>query len=78
MTLPLPLPVLELVLWRDMRASGMVLTGLVLALLCLAHFSAVAVCAWAALGTLSITLSLRLYHMLLGALRPGHRPNPFQ
>ncbi|XP_019409038.1 PREDICTED: reticulon-2-like, partial [Crocodylus porosus] len=70
--------VLELVLWRDMRASGLVLTGLVLVLLCLAHFSAVSVCAWAALGTLGVTLSLRLYHMLLGALRPGHRPNPFQ
>nr|XP_056702178.1 reticulon-2 isoform X2 [Euleptes europaea] len=70
--------VADLVYWRDTRKSTFVFTSLMLALLCLLHFSIVSVVSYISLAVLAITISLRVYSKVLHAIHRGEGINPFQ
>ncbi|XP_062818637.1 reticulon-2 isoform X2 [Anolis carolinensis] len=70
--------VAELVYWRDTRASAGVFTVLMVALLCLLHFSIISVASYVSLAALAVTISLRVYSKALQALHRGEGKNPFQ
>uniref|UniRef100_A0A8C3TA79 Reticulon n=1 Tax=Chelydra serpentina TaxID=8475 RepID=A0A8C3TA79_CHESE len=70
--------VADLVYWRDTRTSALVLTGIMVTLLSLLHFSIVSVGSYGALAMLGITITLRLGRKALQALRRSDGANPFQ
>ncbi|XP_067317792.1 reticulon-2 isoform X1 [Anolis sagrei] len=70
--------VADLVYWRDTRASACVFTVLMVALLCLLHFSIISVASYVSLAALAVTISLRVYSKALQALHRGEGKNPFQ
>ncbi|KAM6428438.1 reticulon-2 isoform 2-T2 [Liasis olivaceus] len=70
--------VADLVYWRDTRKSALVFTALMVALLCLLHFSIVSVASYLSLAALSITIALRGYSKLLQLIRRGDGHHPFQ
>ncbi|XP_053124067.1 reticulon-2 isoform X2 [Hemicordylus capensis] len=70
--------VADLVYWRDTRRSAFVFTCLMVALLCLLHFSIISVASYLSLAALSITISLRVYSKVLQAIHRGEGANPFQ
>lgn len=69
---------MDLVYWRSMRRTGVVFTGLVIALASLFQLSAITVLSHILLGIMCITFPLCLYYKLLELLHwsPGY--NPFQ
>ncbi|KAM5236688.1 reticulon-2 [Ctenodactylus gundi] len=77
-TLEPHLLVADLLYWKDTRTSGAVFTGLMVSLLCLLHFSVVAVAAHVALLLLCATIALRVYRKVLQAVHRGDGANPFQ
>ncbi|KAH0631625.1 hypothetical protein JD844_006055 [Phrynosoma platyrhinos] len=70
--------VADLVYWRDTRKSACVFTVLMVALLCLLHFSIISVASYVSLAALTITISLRVYSKALQAIHRGEGNNPFQ
>ncbi|XP_048355272.1 reticulon-2 isoform X2 [Sphaerodactylus townsendi] len=70
--------VADLVYWRDTRKSTFVFTSLMVALLCLLHFSIVSVVSYLSLAVLTVTISLRVYSKVLHAIHRGEGTNPFQ
>ncbi|XP_007430854.1 reticulon-2 isoform X4 [Python bivittatus] len=70
--------VADLVYWRDTRRSALVFTALMVALLCLLHFSIVSVASYLSLAALSITIALRGYSKALQLIRRGDGHHPFQ
>ncbi|XP_077174737.1 reticulon-2 isoform X2 [Paroedura picta] len=70
--------VADLVYWRDTRKSTFVFTSLMVALLCLLHFSIVSVVSYISLAVLAVTISLRVYSKVLHAIHRGEGANPFQ
>ncbi|XP_060113839.1 reticulon-2 [Heteronotia binoei] len=70
--------VADLVYWRDTRRSTFVFTSLMVALLCLLHFSIVTVVSYISLAVLAVTISLRVYSKVLHAIHRGEGANPFQ
>uniref|UniRef100_A0A8D0KG95 Reticulon n=1 Tax=Salvator merianae TaxID=96440 RepID=A0A8D0KG95_SALMN len=70
--------VADLVYWRDTRKSACVFTSLMVALLCLMHFSIISVVSYLALAALSATIALRVYSKALKAIHRGEGTNPFQ
>lgn len=64
--------------WRDTRKSAFVFTSLIVALLCLLHFSIISVASYLSLAALSVTISLRVYSKVLQAIHRGEGANPFQ
>ncbi|XP_077788521.1 reticulon-2 isoform X1 [Podarcis muralis] len=70
--------VADLVYWRDTRKSAFVFTTLMVALLCLLHFSIISVASYVSLAALSVTISLRVYSKILLAIHRGEGHNPFQ
>ncbi|XP_034973582.1 reticulon-2 isoform X1 [Zootoca vivipara] len=70
--------VADLVYWRDTRKSAFVFTALMVALLCLLHFSIISVASYLSLAALSVTISLRVYSKILLAIHRGEGHNPFQ
>ncbi|XP_063168176.1 reticulon-2 isoform X2 [Candoia aspera] len=70
--------VADLVYWRDTRRSALVFTALMVALLCLLHFSIISVASYLSLAALSVTVSLRGYSKLLQLVRRGDGHHPFQ
>ncbi|XP_061454014.1 reticulon-2 isoform X2 [Rhineura floridana] len=77
-TLEICIIVADLVYWRDTRKSAFVFTALMVALLCLLHFSIISVASYISLAALSITVSLRVYSKVLHAIHRGEGNNPFQ
>ncbi|XP_054855693.1 reticulon-2 isoform X3 [Eublepharis macularius] len=70
--------VADLVYWRDTRKSTFVFTSLMVALLCLLHFSIVSVVSYVSLAVLAVTISLRVYSKVLHVIHRGEGANPFQ
>ncbi|XP_032084220.1 reticulon-2 isoform X2 [Thamnophis elegans] len=70
--------VADLVYWRDTRKSALAFTALMVALLCLMHFSIISVASYLSLAALGITISLRGYSKVLQLVRRGDGHHPFQ
>ncbi|XP_028277526.1 reticulon-2b [Parambassis ranga] len=68
----------DLVYWRNLRRTGVLFTGLVIALASLFQLSAITVISHVCLGIMCITFSLRLYYKLLELLRWNPGTHPFQ
>ncbi|XP_070620690.1 reticulon-2 isoform X2 [Erythrolamprus reginae] len=71
-------PVADLVYWRDTRKSALAFTALMVALLCLMHFSIISVSSYLSLAALGITIALRGYSKVLQLIRRGDGHHPFQ
>lgn len=70
--------VVDLVYWRNLRKTGVLFTGLVIALASLFQLSALTVISHVCLGVMCITFTLRLYYKLLELLRWNPGTHPFQ
>uniref|UniRef100_A0A8C6WGL4 Reticulon n=1 Tax=Neogobius melanostomus TaxID=47308 RepID=A0A8C6WGL4_9GOBI len=72
------LAVVDLIYWKRVRKTGIVFTGLVVALASMFQLSAITVLSHLCLGALCVTFSLRLYYKLLELLRWNPGEHPFQ
>uniref|UniRef100_A0A8C2GCE6 Reticulon n=1 Tax=Cyprinus carpio TaxID=7962 RepID=A0A8C2GCE6_CYPCA len=70
--------VLELLYWRDVRASGLVLGCSLFLLLSLLSCSIISVLSYSSLGLLSLTLSFRTYRGVLQAIQKSDEGHPFK
>uniref|UniRef100_A0A8C1M5X7 Reticulon n=1 Tax=Cyprinus carpio TaxID=7962 RepID=A0A8C1M5X7_CYPCA len=70
--------VLELLHWRDVRASGLVLGCSLFLLLSLLSCSIISVLSYSSLGLLSLTLSFRTYRGVLQAIQKSDEGHPFK
>uniref|UniRef100_A0A8C4QHA5 Reticulon n=1 Tax=Eptatretus burgeri TaxID=7764 RepID=A0A8C4QHA5_EPTBU len=68
----------NLLLWRDVRLSGVVLVALLMLLLSLTQCSSISVISHVALATLSITVSYRIYRSVLQAIQKSDAGHPFK
>ncbi|XP_060941188.1 reticulon-2b [Limanda limanda] len=68
----------DLVYWRSVKWTGVVFTGLVIALASLFQLSAITVLSHLCLGIMCVTFLLRLYYKLLELLRCNPGVHPFQ
>lgn len=68
----------DLVYWKRVRKTGIVFTGLVVALASMFQLSAITVLSHLCLGVLCVTFPLRLYYKLLELLRWNPGVHPFQ
>ncbi|XP_072302519.1 reticulon-2b [Eucyclogobius newberryi] len=68
----------DLVYWKKVRKTGIVFTGLVVALASMFQLSAITVLSHVCLGILCVTFTLRLYYKLLEMLRWNPGLHPFQ
>uniref|UniRef100_A0A8C1M723 Reticulon n=1 Tax=Cyprinus carpio TaxID=7962 RepID=A0A8C1M723_CYPCA len=69
---------LELLHWRDVRASGLVLGCSLFLLLSLLSCSIISVLSYSSLGLLSLTLSFRTYRGVLQAIQKSDEGHPFK
>ncbi|XP_067276715.1 reticulon-4b isoform X1 [Pseudorasbora parva] len=69
---------LELLYWRDVRASALVFGSSLFILLSLACCSIISVLSYAALTLLSITLTFRIYKGVLQAVQKSDQGHPFR
>ncbi|XP_052472053.1 reticulon-1-A isoform X2 [Carassius gibelio] len=69
---------MDLIYWKDMERTGMVLTGLVLGLLSLFQLSIISVVSTLYLAIMCFTISVRVYYKLLQVLQMGDGVHPFQ
>lgn len=70
--------VVDLVYWRSTKRTGVVFTGLVIALASLFQLSAITLLSHVFLGVMCVTVPLRLYYKLLELLRWNPGVHPFQ
>ncbi|XP_042592101.1 reticulon-4b isoform X2 [Cyprinus carpio] len=70
--------VLELLYWRDVRASGLVLGCSLFLLLSLLSCSIISVLSYSSLALLSLTLSFRTYRGVLQAIQKSDEGHPFK
>ncbi|KTG37122.1 hypothetical protein cypCar_00001838, partial [Cyprinus carpio] len=70
--------VMDLIYWKDMERTGMVLTGLVVGLLSLFQLSIITVVSTLSLAIMCFTISVRIYYKLLHVLQLGDGVHPFQ
>uniref|UniRef100_H2Z0Y3 Reticulon-like protein n=1 Tax=Ciona savignyi TaxID=51511 RepID=H2Z0Y3_CIOSA len=68
----------DLLYWKDVKVSGVVFGLLLLVLLSLNCFSVVSVVAYFTLSMLAVTITFRLYKLVLQTLNGTQQPNPFQ
>uniref|UniRef100_UPI0037E75D1B reticulon-2b n=1 Tax=Semicossyphus pulcher TaxID=241346 RepID=UPI0037E75D1B len=68
----------DLVYWRHMRRTGVVFTGLVIALASVFQLSAITVLSHICLSVMSVTFGLRLYYKLLELMGWNPGVHPFQ
>nr|AAT64129.1 reticulon 6-a1(1777/1956) [Danio rerio] len=73
-----PTAVLQLLYWRDVRASALVLGSLLLLLLFLSCCSVISVLSYSALCLLTLTLSTRVFTAVLQAMRKTEDGHPFR
>uniref|UniRef100_A0A8C2DVF0 Reticulon n=1 Tax=Cyprinus carpio TaxID=7962 RepID=A0A8C2DVF0_CYPCA len=69
---------MDLIYWKDMERTGMVLTGLVVGLLSLFQLSIITVVSTLSLAIMCFTISVRIYYKLLHVLQLGDGVHPFQ
>ncbi|XP_028818906.1 reticulon-2-like isoform X2 [Denticeps clupeoides] len=70
--------VMDLLYWKDTERTGLVFTGLVVALLSLFQLSIITVFSTLALAIMCFTISVRVYYGLLHAIQWGDGVHPFQ
>ncbi|KAF7663346.1 hypothetical protein LDENG_00211990 [Lucifuga dentata] len=70
--------VMDLIFWKDMERTGMVLTGLVVGLLSLFQLSIITVVSTLSLAVMCFTISVRIYYQLLYVLNWGDGVHPFK
>lgn len=70
--------VLDLLYWRDVRASGLVFGCSLFLLLSLLSCSIISVLSYSALALLSVTLSFRTYRGVLQAVQKSDEGHPFK
>ncbi|XP_075329529.1 reticulon-2a isoform X4 [Odontesthes bonariensis] len=70
--------VMDLIYWKDMERTGMVLTGLVVGLLSLFQLSVIAVVSTVSLAVMCFTISVRIYYQFLYILNWGDGKHPFK
>ncbi|XP_031429833.1 reticulon-2a isoform X2 [Clupea harengus] len=70
--------VMDLIYWKDTERTGMVLTGIVVALLSLFQLSIITVFSTLSLAIMCFTLSVRLYYRVLAAIQWADGKHPFQ
>ncbi|XP_009993048.1 PREDICTED: reticulon-3-B-like, partial [Chaetura pelagica] len=68
----------DLLLWRDVRRTGVAFGATLLLLLSLATLSAVTVLAHLGLALLSVTISLRVYKAVVQAVQKAEEGHPFR
>uniref|UniRef100_A0A8C2GJG3 Reticulon n=2 Tax=Cyprinus carpio TaxID=7962 RepID=A0A8C2GJG3_CYPCA len=77
-TVRIQIAVMDLIYWKDMERTGMVLTGLVVGLLSLFQLSIITVVSTLSLAIMCFTISVRIYYKLLHVLQLGDGVHPFQ
>ncbi|XP_042595079.1 reticulon-2-like isoform X1 [Cyprinus carpio] len=77
-TVCIQIAVMDLIYWKDMERTGMVLTGLVVGLLSLFQLSIISVVSTLSLAIMCFTISVRIYYKLLHVLQLGDGVHPFQ
>ncbi|XP_029925034.1 reticulon-2b [Myripristis murdjan] len=70
--------VVDLIYWRNVAKTGVVFTGLVVALASLFQLSAITVLSHLCLGVMCVTFPIRFYYKLLELLRWNPGVHPFQ
>ncbi|XP_048120252.1 reticulon-2a isoform X1 [Alosa alosa] len=70
--------VMDLIYWKDMERTGMVLTGVVVALLSLFQLSIITVISTLSLAIMCFTISVRVYYRVLQAIQWADGTHPFQ
>uniref|UniRef100_A0A8C2ZT54 Reticulon n=1 Tax=Cyclopterus lumpus TaxID=8103 RepID=A0A8C2ZT54_CYCLU len=70
--------VMDLVYWKDMERTGMILTGLVVGLLSLFQLSIITVISTVSLAVICFTISVRIYYQVLYILSCGDGEHPFK
>ncbi|XP_072248527.1 reticulon-2a isoform X2 [Leuresthes tenuis] len=70
--------VMDLIYWKDMERTGMVLTGLVVGLLSLFQLSIITVVSTVSLAVMCFTISVRIYYQFLYILNWGDGKHPFK
>uniref|UniRef100_A0A667WRY6 Reticulon n=1 Tax=Myripristis murdjan TaxID=586833 RepID=A0A667WRY6_9TELE len=71
-------PFVDLIYWRNVAKTGVVFTGLVVALASLFQLSAITVLSHLCLGVMCVTFPIRFYYKLLELLRWNPGVHPFQ
>ncbi|XP_041851834.1 reticulon-2a isoform X4 [Melanotaenia boesemani] len=69
---------MDLIYWKDMERTGMVLTGLVVGLLSLFQLSIITVVSTISLAIMCFTISVRIYYQFLYVLSWGDGVHPFK
>ncbi|XP_041121862.1 reticulon-1-like isoform X2 [Polyodon spathula] len=69
---------IDLLYWRDLKQTGILLGSLLLLLFSLTQFSVVSVIAYLALAALSATISFRIYKSVLQAIQKTDEGHPFK
>ncbi|XP_061095024.1 reticulon-1a isoform X2 [Conger conger] len=69
---------IDLLYWRDVKQTGVLLGSVLLLLFSLTQFSVVSVVAYLALAALSATVSFRIYKSVLQAVQKTDEGHPFK
>ncbi|XP_058508327.1 reticulon-3-like isoform X7 [Solea solea] len=70
--------VVDLLYWRDVKATGVVFGAILLLLLSLTVCSIVSVCSYIGLALLSVTVCFRIYKGILQAIQKSDEGHPFK
>uniref|UniRef100_A0A3Q2SNN4 Reticulon n=1 Tax=Fundulus heteroclitus TaxID=8078 RepID=A0A3Q2SNN4_FUNHE len=73
-----PASLVELLYWRDVKTTGVVLGAALLLLLALTVCSIVSVCSYIGLALLSVTICFRIYKGILQAIQKSDEGHPFK
>ena len=68
----------DLLLWRDVKKSGIVFGSSLVVLLSLALFSIISVVSYLSLAVLTMTASFRIYHLVRAAFKQTEPINPYR
>ncbi|XP_063730273.1 reticulon-3-like isoform X6 [Eleginops maclovinus] len=75
---PAPASLVDLLYWRDVKATGVVFGAALLLLLSLTTCSIVSVCSYIGLALLSVTICFRIYKGILQAIQKSDDGHPFK
>ncbi|XP_033991763.1 reticulon-3-A-like isoform X6 [Trematomus bernacchii] len=75
---PAPASLVDLLYWRDVKATGVVFGAALLLLLSLTSCSIVSVCSYIGLALLSVTICFRIYKGILQAIQKSDDGHPFK
>ncbi|XP_058508329.1 reticulon-1-A-like isoform X9 [Solea solea] len=75
---PAPASLVDLLYWRDVKATGVVFGAILLLLLSLTVCSIVSVCSYIGLALLSVTVCFRIYKGILQAIQKSDEGHPFK